>query len=1102
MWINRLPCCLLAVAHLYLLNHLGHCQETDSSHMLQNLTCITQNFTEVTCTWTTASTASLGYSYKFCYDVSTSPDDKCSITEGKKATFPFISFDPIRVEISTLNSSGEVENPITKKSFPLTEKDISLVPRAPVILRLTPNFFSDTFELEWYDGGSDFPYEMDATWQIQILRKDPMEEVALETYLSKLTGKNTLLHWTWKSDVPFNCTTHYVRIRCFLHENMFTGSKKWSEWSQLGSIPGLDTGAYKEMYPLDIVVEVGSNVTFCCVWKKEQSFESIHFEKCPPHHCSTAALSNWSMSIHVQNVTGLKNNYNAWCMMMDPTEPSGENWSGTVLFVDYPPDVPQNVSCETEDFKEIVCKWEQGRPTLLSGDQKTRYTLFERISGENVTYAGDSTHYRCTFPIQNNQTIYDFTVHASNVLGQSEASLSIDIMHRVHPRPPVELTVSDNSPTNVNLSWNLPGNFMGFKLQCQVQVLTSVPQEKLKKLRKVHLVGAENARYTTSVGTLRPYTNYIFKVRCSSAEPFFWKWSNWSEGRPHTTREAPPEGQLDVWRERSADGKTVIIFWKPLSILESNGVITEHEVNCFLPEMTINKLVPVPSNSTKIKLGGNDCVFKVLAKNKAGPSRPSLINSAEIPVNDAPTGNGVATGDGINVTWHSDPSVTCGYTVRWCHGPEPCDTVYWERFPSNVTNAVVRSALFQPGVRYRFSVYGCNVNGYQLLKYIDGYIQELNPIVAPLCNVEIATSDSVLIKWDDIPVKDLRGFLKGYVLQFGKGEEGIAKPKDFEPGHRVTNISDPNQKTLKISSLQGKTSYHLNLRSYTAGGLGPARNLYVVTKENAVGLIIAILIPVAIVVALAVVTSIFCYRKREWIKETFYPDIPNPENCKALEFAKDPEGNANSKTLEMNPCTPNNIEVVETQSSCLKIEDTAITSPVVEDHPEDGFDSETESHIVVSYCPPIIEEEISNPPADESAGSSQVIYIDIQSMYPDQIKPKEELEVDCVAAAGYKPQMQLPVNSLRKVEETSCIEEEDLDNAAGYRPQVNTPSWNAGGPDSPGSIESNNENASFGSPCSINSRQFLIPPKEDEDSPKAINTGWSFTNFFHNKLND
>ncbi|KAH0516591.1 Leukemia inhibitory factor receptor, partial [Microtus ochrogaster] len=140
---------------------------------------------------------------------------------------------------------------------------------------------------------------------------------------------------------------------------------------------------------------------------------------------------------------------------------------------------------------------------------------------------------------------------------------------------------------------------------------------------------------------------------------------------------------------------------------------------------------------------------------------------------------------------------------------------------------------FQPGVRYNFYLYGCTHQGYQLLRSIIGYIEELGH--------------------SDIKLK---------------------------------NITDISQKTLRIADLQGKTSYHLVLRAYTHGGLGPEKSMFVVTKENSVGLIIAILIPVAVAVIVGVVTSILCYRKREWIKETFYPDIPNPENCKALQFQK------------------------------------------------------------------------------------------------------------------------------------------------------------------------------------------------------------------------
>ncbi|EGW06638.1 Leukemia inhibitory factor receptor [Cricetulus griseus] len=322
----------------------------------------------------------------------------------------------------------------------------------------------------------------------------------------------------------------------------------------------------------------------------------------------------------------------------------------------------------------------------------------------------------------------------------------------------------------------------------------------------------------------------------------------------------------------------------------------------------------------------------------------------------------------------------------------------------------------------------------------------------------------------------------------------------IESGHsdiKLKNITDISQKTLRIADLQGKTSYHLVLRAYTHGGLGPEKSMFVVTKENSVGLIIAILIPVAVAVIVGVVTSILCYRKREWIKETFYPDIPNPENCKALQFQKSIcEGSSALKTLEMNPCTPNNVEVLESRSIVPKIEDTEIISPVAE-RPGECSEADPENHVVVSYCPPIIEEEISNPAADEAGGTSQVVYIDVQSMYQPQAKPEEEQGIDPGVVAGYKPQMRLPINSA--VEDTTA--EDEADKTAGYRPQANVNTWNLVSPDSPRSTDSNSEIVSFGSPCSINSRQFLIPPK-DEDSPKSNGGGWSFTNFFQNKPND
>ncbi|XP_019373484.1 PREDICTED: leukemia inhibitory factor receptor [Gavialis gangeticus] len=1091
MWDNPSLRCLLVVACLHLTSLL-YSQETGYSEAPQTLRCITHDFSIMTCSWDAFSSTNLGQTYEFCYE--NSGLLVCNKNEEKSADIPIVH-GSTTIKITTLNASG---TPFASTTFIMPEKNVSFVPLTPQILSLTPDFSTEMLYLKWKDGGSAFPFDLDATWQIEVLRKETLERVTQVTYHSKLTSKDTVLSWNWKSDMPLECVSHSVRIRCYINKMNYGGNKEWSEWSPIETVPGEEPkSSFAKVFPQDKVVPVGSNMTFCCLHNEDERIEHIKYglDSYPLLH-----LSKWSSAITVQNVTASESSgTNIWCSLL----PYGVE--GTVLFVGYPPDTPQNLTCETHTLDKIICTWNPGRPTELFASRQTNYILSERISGRNGTcrVIENTMGNVCIFTVLATQKIYNFTLQAFNPVGQSESSLSIDINQRVHPKTPSKFTVAGESPTKVHLSWYLPGNFIEIKLLCQIEISKSHSEPELDN---VTVYGTVNSHYKAQLDMLHPNTAYTFRVRCSAAD-HFWKWSNWSEKKQWTTWEAPPVRGPDIWRERSSVGGNVIkVFWKPLPLLEANGVIHSHVVSYYLDTEVQSKEIPAPLNSTEIELGKNDCNISVVAKNGAGSSPPSRITSVELPSDNVKIKQAIATGSGIYITWQSDSDVTCGYTVKWCRSPgcEPY-SVDWETFPSNATEAVITSDLFQPGVRYNFSLYVCKSSGYQLLQNMTGYIQELAPKVAPNFTVEETSSDSILVKWENIPVEDCQGFLKGYLLFFAKGEKDPLKPKLLDPGHpelKVKNITDLTQKSLRILDLQGKTSYQLDLRAYTAGGIGPSNGLYVVTKEDSVGLIIAILIPVAVALVFGVVTSILCYRKREWIKETFYPDIPNPENSKALQFQKNIcEGNTALKTLEMNPCTPNSVEVLEARSAVPKMEDTEIKSPVADSEPpEDVSDTETENLVVVSYCPPIIEEEISNPSVDEPVGSSQVIYIDVQSMYQPQVKPEEEPEIDFVTTEGYKPQMHLSINTIKT--ENHLPTEEDADKTAGYRPQANTNAWNVGTPDSPRSIESNNENTSFGSPCSINSRQFLIPPRDDEDSSKPNNIGWSFTNFFQNKASD
>lgn len=58
------------------------------------------------------------------------------------------------------------------------------------------------------------------------------------TYYSKLTHEDIILSWNWTSDMPLECTSHYVKIRCYINITQFVGPKDWSDWSPVAEVPG------------------------------------------------------------------------------------------------------------------------------------------------------------------------------------------------------------------------------------------------------------------------------------------------------------------------------------------------------------------------------------------------------------------------------------------------------------------------------------------------------------------------------------------------------------------------------------------------------------------------------------------------------------------------------------------------------------------------------------------------------------------------------------------------------------------------------------------------------------------------------------------------
>eukprot|EP00061_Rhincodon_typus_P016812 g45219.t1 len=171
---------------------------------------------------------------------------------------------------------------------------------------------------------------------------------------------------------------------------------------------------------------------------------------------------------------------------------------------------------------------------------------------------------------------------------------------------------------------------------------------------------------------------------------------------------------------------------------------------------------------------------------------------------------------------------------------------------------------------------------------------EVSPAEAPNLDIEETTSDSVLIKWSDIPVDKQRGFIQGFKVYYSKlyNESAAFKPVG---GQKLNTdnllpkiINDSTARTFKIGGLEAGTAYLVAVRAYTRGGDSPRSDVTVTTPNSrdvgqTLAVILGITLPLVGIITLGVILSIFFYRKQEWIKETFYPDIPDPNNSKVLQ---------------------------------------------------------------------------------------------------------------------------------------------------------------------------------------------------------------------------
>ncbi|XP_042638333.1 oncostatin-M-specific receptor subunit beta [Orycteropus afer afer] len=776
------------------------------------------------------------------------------------------------------------------------------VPLTPESLKVSINSPRQRLNLQWSVHNFLNHPEQQMIFQIEISRINTSNIIWVGNY-SAIVKWNQVLHWSWESELPLECATHFVRIRSMMDDSTFPKPKSWSKWTSWEEVDVHDTLGHDTLFvfPKDKLVEEGANVTFCYVFKSNENNVSCHLEGEQVH--GEQLTSNVS-AFKLNNVPFIRRTgTNIYCKVN-----GGEPAAGIVLYVSKILEEPKDFSCETRDLKTLNCTWDSGDDTGLQIQSSQSYTLFESFSQKKKVCKHKNW---CTWQVtQDSQGMYNFTLMAENYLRKRSVTLVFQLTHQVHPMRPHYFSVENINSTNATVTWKVHpiGNNSTFLCQVELHHEGQVIQQKNVSI-KVH--------GECLLSEMEPDTHYFARVRCAYGS-HFWKWSEWI-GQKFTTLEAAPSVAPDVWRKVKSvpGGYNVTLFWKPLPKFHANGKILFYNIAVEnLDELSkFNLSIPAPLNDTELTLNHYSYQVRITANNRVGTSPASVIvisgDSGDKEIKEERV---EGREDGFSLSWKPQSGDAVGYVVEWCdHPQDPLCGLQWKKLGPNTTSTVVSSDSFRPGVRYSFRIYELSSNlTASLLGKKTGYSQELAPSSNPKVATDSLTSRSFTLNWQGYSTESQPGFIKGYYVYLK------SRMEQCTPGFKRDNLSDvseackykidnPEQKIFVVENLQPESFYEVFVTPYTSAGEGPKGTfIKVTTPDEYAHVLTRITLPVLLSILFIM---IICYLKIQWVKEKCFPDIPDPYKSSVLSLINSKE-NTHLTIMNLKDCIPDAIEVV------------------------------------------------------------------------------------------------------------------------------------------------------------------------------------------------
>ncbi|XP_021235993.1 interleukin-6 receptor subunit beta isoform X1 [Numida meleagris] len=556
-----------------------------------------------------------------------------------------------------------------------------------------------------------------------------------------------------------------------------------------------------------------------------------------------------------------------------------QNIYGISVTVGLPPEKPENLSCIVYQVSKLTypmeCTWDPGRHTFLDTNFRLKYRWSRESFPDCIPkYVNNS----CTISDVQFFVNLEVWVEAANALGKAESDrLVFDPIEIVKPLPPHNLSVNSGIlPTVLKLSWENRISAAVMKLKFNIRYRISSDTNWMQ----VPPEDTASPRTSFSVQGLRPYTEYVFSIRCMKEDGVGF-WSDWSEEKVGVTTEDKPSKGPTIWRTIDASPSpafwTVRLMWKALEPFEANGVISQYEVTVRAkpPLSHPPQKYNVTTTSLTLKLPNGTYEVTLIAHNRVGASPPSVLlipaSNSKAPVKNIRT----LPKDGkLWVGWIA-PNNVLKYVIEWCLMSSSSDCITeWQIEPGNIQGTYLKGDI-KPFKCYLITVYPLYADGQGSGQSVKAYLQQDRPSKGPTVQTKKVGKAEAVLTWNRLTVDEQNGFIRSYTILY--------KTVD---GNETAVSVDPSKTEYTLSSLTSDTLYTVRMMAYTDEGGRSGPDFTFTTQKFGRGEIEAIVVPVCLAFLLTVLLGVlFCFNKRDLIKKHIWPNVPDPSKSNIAQWS-------------------------------------------------------------------------------------------------------------------------------------------------------------------------------------------------------------------------